>query len=221
MEGPRLRRTETCVIYLISYPKCGRTWCRTIINQYAKKVKATPPKKHVWTHITFGNVKDPEDRGSGWLKEDATRILLKRNDSDALVSLYHDQIKRVSSVRINYKNKTIDDYVLNKSDNLLAFKKKSRELKYDYEFSYEKMSSDPFNTFLPVMEIVFGDVNLNKYREVIDFCNFDNLSKLEREGKIDMRGSKVFHKTRKGKVGSHKEELKKETIRKLNKKFKR
>ena len=83
------------------------------------------------------------------------------------------------------------------------------------------MSSDPFNTFLPVMEIVFGDVNLDKYREVIDFCNFDNLSKLEREGKIDMRGSKVFHKTRRGEVGSHKKELQKETIRKLQKKFKK
>lgn len=208
------------MIYFISYPKCGRTWCRTIINEYAKKTKRKP-KKHVWTHITFGNVKDPEDRGSGWLKEDATRILLKRNDSDALVSLYHDQMKRVNSVRKNYKNKTIDDYVLNKSDHLLAFKKKSRELKYDYEFSYEKMSKDPFNTFLPVMEIVFGKVDLDKFREVVEFCHFDNLSKLEREGKIDMRGSKVFHKTRRGEVGSHKKELQKETIRKLQKKFRK
>ena len=209
------------MIYFISYPKCGRTWCRTIINEYAKRSKATPPKKHVWTHITFGNVKDPEDRGNGWLKDDATRILLKRNDLDALVSLYHDQMKRVVNVGKEYKNKTIDDYVINKSDHLLRFKSKSRELTYDYELSYEKMSKNPFETFLPVMEIVFGEVDLDKYKEAIEFCHFDNLSKLEREGKIDMRGSKKFRKTRKGKVGSHKEELQRETIRTLQKKFRK
>ena len=208
------------MIYFISYPKCGRTWCRTIVDEYAKR-SVTTPNKHVWTHITFGNQKDPEDKGSGWLKGGVTRVLLKRNDSDALVSLYHDQMKRVPSVKGDYKNKTIDDYVLEKSDHLLAFKKKSRELKYDYEFSYEKMSKDPFNTFLPVMEMVFGEVDLDKFREVVEFCHFDNLSKLEREGKINMRGSKIFHKTRKGEVGSHKKELQKETIHKLNKKFKK
>ena len=208
------------MIFFISYPKSGRTWCRTIINEYAKRSKTTP-KKHVWTHIKFGNQNDPEDKGQKWLNEDVTRVLLKRNDLDTLVSLYHDQMKRVSSVRKNYKNKTIDDYVLNKSDHLLRFKKKSRELKYDYEFSYEKMSKKPFETFLPVMEMVFGEVDLDKFREVIEFCHFDNLSNLERDGKIDMRGSKNFRKTRRGKVGSHKEELQKETIRKLQKKFKK
>ena len=209
------------MIFFISYPKCGRTWCRTIINEYAKRSKATPPKKHVWTHITFGNQKDPEDRGSKWLEKDATRILLKRNDLDALVSLYHDQMSRVNGMRSKYKNKTIDDYVINKSDHLMNFKKKSRELTYDYEFSYEKMIKDPFTTFLPVMEMVFGEVDLDKYKEAIEFCHFDNLSKLEREGKIDMRGSKKFRKTRKGKVGSHKEELQKETITTLRKKFRK
>ena len=209
------------MIYFISYPKSGRTWCRTIINEYAKRSKATPPKKHVWTHITFGNVKDPEDKGSGWLKDGATRILLKRNDLDALVSLYHDQMVRVQSVRKSYSNKTIDEYVLNKSDHLMNFKKKSRELKYDYEFSYEKMIKDPFSTFLPVMEIIFGEVDIDIFKETIEFCHFDNLSKLEREGKIDMRGSKKFRKTRKGKVGSHKEELQKETITTLRKKFRK
>ena len=74
---------------------------------------------------------------------------------------------------------------------------------------------------MPVMEIVFDKVDLDTYNEVLEFCHFDNLSKLEREGKIDMRGSKKFYKTRKGKVGSHKEELQRSTIRKLNKKFRK
>lgn len=209
------------MIYFISYPKCGRTWCRTIIDEYAKRSKATP-KEHVWTHIKFGNQKDPKrERNDGWLKKDSTNILLKRNDLDTLVSLYHDQIVRVTQVKTNYRKKTIDDFVLDKSDHLLEFKKKSREVNYDYEFSYEKMIKDPFKTFLPVMEIVFGKVDIDMFKEVIEFCHFDNLSKLEREGKIDMRGSKLFRKTRKGKVGSHKEELQKETIVKLRKKFRK
>ena len=212
------------MIYFISYPKCGRTWCRTIVEEYARRVGLPQPENRkdiLWTHIKFGNQKDPGDNGQEWLKDDATRILLKRNDLDALVSLYHDQMKRVVNVGKEYKNKTIDDYVIDKSDHLLRFKSKSRELTYDYEFSYEKMIKDPFKTFLPVMEIVFGDVDLDKYRETIEFCRFDNLSKLEREGKIDMRGSKKFRKTRKGKVGSHKEELQRETIRTLQKKFRK
>ena len=212
------------MIYFISYPKCGRTWCRTIVEEYARRAGLPQPearKDIFWTHITFGNVKDPQDRGNPWSKDGVTRVLLKRNDLDALVSLYHDQMKRVVNVGKEYKNRTIDEYVLNKSDHLLRFKSKSRELTYDYEFSYEKMIKDPFNTFLPVMEIIFGEVDLDKYRETIEFCRFDNLSKLEREGKIDMRGSKKFHKTRKGKVGSHKEELQKDTINKLKKKFRK
>ena len=212
------------MIYFISYPKCGRTWCRTIVEEYARRAGLPQPearKDILWTHIRFGNQKDPGDKGQEWLKEDAVRILLKRNDLDALVSLYHDQMKRVINVGKEYKNRTIDEYVLNKSDHLLRFKSKSRELTYDYEFSYEKMIKDPFNTFLPVMEIIFGEVDLDKYRETIEFCHFDNLSKLEREGKIDMRGSKKFRKTRKGKVGSHKEELQKDTINKLKKKFRK
>lgn len=208
------------MIFFISYPKCGRTWCRTIINEYARRSKAKP-QKHVWTHITFGNQKDPEDKGSKWLEEGATRVLLKRDNLDTLVSLYHDQMKRVSAVGKKYKKKTIDDFVLDKSDHLLEFKKKSREMKYQYEFSYEKMSKDPFNTFLPVMKMVFGEVDIEIFKEVIEFCHFDNLSKLEREGKIDMRSPKNFNKTRKGKVGSHKEELQKETIKKLQKKFRK
>ena len=221
MERSRFRRAETFMIYFISYPKCGRTWCRTIIDEYAKKALSTPPKRHIWTHIEFGNVVDPKDKGRGWLEEGVTRILLKRNYADALVSFYHDQMKRVPSVRKNYENKSIDEYVLDKSSDLLAFKNKSRELKYDYEFSYEKMSEDPFNTFLPVMKIVFGEVDLDKFREAIEFCQFDNLFKLERDRKIDLRGSNGFHKTRKGEVGSHKEELQEETIRDLKEKFKK
>ena len=212
------------MICFVSYPKCGRTWCRTIVEEYARRAGLPQPearKDIFWTHITFGNVKDPQDRGNPWSKDGVTRVLLKRNDLDALVSLYHDQMKRVVNVGKEYKNRTIDEYVLNKSDHLLRFKSKSRELTYDYEFSYEKMIKDPFNTFLPVMEIIFGEVDLDKYRETIEFCHFDNLSKLEREGKINMRGSKKFHKTRKGKVGSHKEELQKDTINKLKKKFRK
>ena len=83
------------------------------------------------------------------------------------------------------------------------------------------MQKDPYNTFLPVMKMLFGEVDIDIFKEVIEFCHFDNLSKLEREGKIDMRGSKTFRKTRKGKVGSHKEELQKDTIKKLRKKFKK
>ena len=94
-------------------------------------VKVKTPKAHEWTHIGHGNVaKDPVDKGEMWRKEDATkykRILIKRNDLDTLVSLYHDQIKRVSRVAQKYKKKTIDDYVLDKSDDLLEFKKKSLE----------------------------------------------------------------------------------------------
>ena len=145
----------------------------------------------------------------------------RENDLDTLVSLYHDQMKRVTGVARKYRNKKIDDFVLDKSDHLIEFKKKCRELKYQHEISYEKMSKDPFNTFLPVMKIIFGEVDIDIFKEVIEFCHFDNLSKLEREGKIDMRGSKKFWKTRKGKVGSHKEELQKDTIKKLQKKFRK
>ena len=200
------------MIFFISYPKSGRTWCRYIFYEYAKRSK-TIRKNLIFSHITFGNSPEAEDEGKKWLEKGTTRILLKRNDLDVLVSLYHDQIKRVPGVAEKYK--TIDEFVLDKAKHLDEFTKQSKKLKYKYEISYELMLRNPYTAFYPAMKIVFGDVDIEKYKEAIEFCQFDNLYKLEREGKVNLHGRGLIYKTRKGKVGSFKEELKPETIEML------
>ena len=210
------------MIYFISFPKCGRTWCRTIVDQYAERT-GQEHEQIRYTHLGLGNVKDKQDKGEPWRKEGATRIHLSRNWLDALVSLYHDQKVRVSEVANEYKKgrgKTIDDFVLNRMKWVSRYEEERKLLEFDHELNYEDMISEPERTFLPVMEIIFGEVDRKVFKEVIEFCEFENMSELERKKKLDLHVGKGymrkgFYKTRKGKVGSHKEELRPETIEKL------
>ena len=56
--------------------------------------------------------------------------------------------------------------------------------------------------------------------EAIKYCQFDNLREKEKSGEVNLRWKEEYRrkghfKTRKGKVGSAKEELQPETLKKL------
>lgn len=199
------------MIYIISFPKSGRTWFRTILEKYQKDTR-TKAKDHSFTHIGYGYGKDTTARNILKSKTYESLILLTRDPSDTFVSYYHDFLKRGPTKF----NGTIDEYCIGKIVDYNKYISEIQGHEFDVIVSYESMIDDTFNSILPVYELLFDEVNAYTLKKAIDFCRFENLYSLEREGKVDMR-SKVdgYYKTRKGKVGSAKEELKEETLEKI------
>jgi len=210
------------MIYIVSYPKSGRTWFRTIISQY-EKLSESNAKEYIFTHLGFGM-----DSNNDVLKEilskgeDRLLVNISRDPLDVLVSYYDDTLKR-GRVREKKqaKTNTIDQFCIEQTERYLEFSEIIKQFDFDYSMTYEGMKKNTLKEILPAFEILFDKVNIDKLEEAIEFCQFDNLSKLERAGKIDMRSGrgKGYFKTRKGKIGSHKEELKLETIKTIRKKL--
>lgn len=210
------------MIYIVSYPKCGRTWFRTIISQY-EKLSKSKAKEYKFTHLGFGL-----DSNNDVLKEilskgeDRLLINISRDPLDVLVSYYDDTLKRgKGKEKKQVKENTIDQFCIEQTERYLEFSEIIKQFDFDYSMTYEGMKKNTLKQILPAFEILFDKVDIDKLEAAIEFCQFDNLSELERAGKIDMRSNRVkgYFKTRKGKIGSHKEELKPETIKAIRKKL--
>ena len=196
---------------IISYPKSGRTWLKVLIERYCK-VSSTKRPRIDSNHLGYGHGKEKSVS-----PEKDTLVLLTRDKSDTLVSLYHDDKVRYPK-RVG--GKSIDTYVKDMVPEINKFYTEIEKYPFAYTMSYENMSLNTFNEVLPFFELLFDEVNQDALREAIEFCKFDNLAVKERENKVDMRVPtkfklKGFYKTRKGKVGSAKEELLPETIKYL------
>lgn len=202
------------MIYIISFPKSGRTWFRTILEEYEKGTK-TNAKDHSFTHIGYGYAKDIAARNNFKNRKYESLVLITRDPSDTFVSYYHDYLKRGPT---EIKS-AIDEYCIGKIADYNKYISDIQGHKFDVVVSYESMISNTIEAIFPVYELLFDDVDTDVLKQAINFCKFDNLYSLEREGKIDMR-SRVdgYYKTRKGKVGSAKEELKEETLREIRNK---
>ena len=207
-------------IVFISYPKSGRTWIHKIFEKYesfsGSKVKQGD--KVIRTHLGYGG---NEQKKIKQVKEvEAPQyVLLTRDRPDTLVSFFHDE--KVRKFRGGAKG-SIDDFVLEYKPLIDKFYTEIERYDFDYQFTYEDMQESPLETVLPFAHLIYGDsdVDIGTLRRAIEFCDFDNLSKLERENKEDMQVIPAhkkdnFYKTRKGQVGSALEELKPETLKKL------
>lgn len=202
------------MIFIISYPKSGRTWFRVLVKKYEKESN-TLSKESKFTHIGFGyegNRKLRDEVLSG--KKTDALINLTREPLDTLVSYYHDAHKRGKfGLQEKAKDLGIDNFCIMQVEDYLKYKSFEEKIDFDYSTSYEEMQKNTIEAVLPAFEILFDKVDKETLSKAIEYCEFENLSKLERSGKIDMHSKQnKFYKTRKGKVGSHKEELKPNTI---------
>jgi hypothetical protein len=207
------------MIYIVSYPKCGRTWFRKLIEVYEKKT-GTKSKEKTFTHIGFGyeGSKRLRDEVMSRSKKDAV-INISRDPLDALVSYYHDALARGKQGYKAKAKKGIDKFCIEQTDDYLKFKTFEKEIEFDCRLSYERMINNTFKEILPAFKILFDKLDQSKLKEAVEYCEFENLSKLERSGKEEMHSTKTFRKTRKGKIGSHKEELKEKTIKTIKEKL--
>ncbi len=196
---------------IISYPKSGRTWLKVLIERYCKVASIKKPQVNS-NHLGYGHGKEKSVS-----PEKDTWVLLTRDKSDTLVSLYHDDKVRYPK-RVGGKD--IDTYVKDMLPEINKFYTEIENYPFAHIMSYEKMSENTFKEVLPFFELYFDKVDEDALKEAVEYCKFDNLAKKERANKVDMRVPskfkvKGFYKTRKGKVGSAREELSPETIKYL------
>jgi len=230
-------------VFLISYPKTGRTWLRTILGRIfskqfnlsftleilalTRKMKKVP--NIAFTHANFNAEKlDPKYI----LKFKKKRIIfLVRDPRDVVVSSYFQHTKR-ERVFLG----TISEFIRHKVYGI------ERIINY-YNFWYQRKNF--FRDFLlikyenlhfsPEKEIrkILKFLNLNFIRDeiiedAISFSSFDKMREIEKRGIIENQRLKPAdpkdiesYKTREGKVGEYIKYLTKEDIKFVNEKIKK
>lgn len=233
-------------VFLISFPKCGRTWLRLMIGRALEK------------HFNLANADILELHQLGTLHPDIPKILVSHDDGP--------QWKRPDELvesKKKYKKKKVIFLVRDPRDVLVSsyFQKKKRRNAYDGEMSdyvYEEVGSLKTllqfyniwaeNRHIPkdFLLVRYEDIQTNPPRELrrvldfldlrtisddviaeaVRFASFDNMRKMEKEGRfrspklrpVDSR-DKESYKTRQGKVGGFVEYLSKEEIEYINRKM--
>jgi len=201
------------MVYFISYPKSGRTWLRKLIDQYAV-YSGKKPVAYKFTHAGFSvnpdrdSIKSINARLQGKNSNDKV-VVLSRGVADTIVSYYDDCCKRY----IMYKG-TVSEFIRDNDvglPNIIKYYIALQEIKeIEIAVSYEQLKTSPIETLTPIIKLLFdGKPNNACIKKTIEYCSFDNLYTLERKKEIDMRndGFNNFYKTRKGKIGSAREEL--------------
>lgn len=99
-------------VYVVSFPKCGRTWLRYMLEQYLESVagidsgriaeggQALRPRARPYPPAVFTHDDDPDEKRPGELSWDKTRFagarvaFLARDPRDVAVSIYFEKTKR-------------------------------------------------------------------------------------------------------------------------------
>ena len=220
---------------IVSYPKCGRTWLRSIIGKYLEikygiteeislNTEAATKASNIlctsFTHdgaamlekLSYLELYYPRDNY-------ATKnvIMLGRDLKDTMVSAYFQATKRIKVFDgpISEFIKT-DQYGIRK---LLAFydvwmKYKTYPKNYLY-ITYEDLHATPVETVTQVFNLMGeADVDVNALQQSLDFNDFENQKKRESENtsttpitKAKDVNDQESYKARKGKVGGYTEYL--------------
>ena len=229
-------------IYIVSYPKCGRTWLRVMLQRYLEQQLYTPPKildkSIIW--LPDGRlIKFEHDQGSWVLAppkldrlsfnhekyHDKKIIFFIRDPRDILISSWYHL-----KYRENIYRKGISDFI---NDDLVGMPKIIAFMnmwidnkKYIKEFflkSYEELHNDPSSCFRDLLKFMAIPIEPEYMEIAIQESSFNKMKKLETNGflrepwmKPGSKNSKDSMKIRKGRIGGYLEELSKEDIELIN-----
>lgn len=237
-KNPKQGKTLKIETFIISYPKSGRTWLRSILGKYLQLKYQLPEqvmlKTEQATHLSNLPIASFEHDGSAMLEKKTSQelnysrqkyaesnvILLGRNLKDTLVSAYFQATKR-----INVFDGSLSEFIRTDQfgiEKLLAFYdvwNQNKTIPKQFSFvSYENLHQDPINATRKILAFM-GEKNIDEdaLQSTIDYCAFDNMQKLEKQNAF---GSNIMKagdsadpesfKVRKGKVGGYTEYLSEE-----------
>ena len=233
-------------LYIISYPKCGRTWLRIMLQKYAELMGHTPRffNDSALVEISDGWIAKFEHDVGNWVpappkledvvfnkeKYQGTKVLfLIRDPRDVLVSSWYHL-----KYRENIYPKGLADFIY---EDLVGIGKvirffnefyENREVPEDFKvMSYEKFHTDALGQLLELLEFAGFPIDKEKAQQAVEASKFSNMSKMETSGSLKepwmkpgTKNQANSKKIRKGKVGGFREELDQKHIDYLNQQIK-
>ena len=196
---------ESADIYMISYPKTGRTWLRALIGKYLSlkyKVAVSAEDKILSTEFMTVRSNLPRTSfshdGSAMrsktkyqnLSHDKTKytdkkvVFLGRNIKDTLVSAYFQTTKRIKVFE-----GTISEFIRTEEFGVLKILTfyniwlQNRRIPKSFLFiRYEDLHRNTSSTVRKVLDFI-GEVNVDEklLESSVKYCSFSNLRKLERQ----------------------------------------
>lgn len=224
-----------CDTFLISFPKCGRTWLRVMLGKAMRDryelrghnlmrftdagVDAAGVPRILATHDDSPQVKAPEHLIRQKSPYRRRRVLfLARDPRDVVVSLYFHRTRR----RRDPYPGSLSDFLTERVgsfDALLAFYNiwaEQRHVPAAFELlRYEDLRDDPGAGFRRVLDFVgLGDVSDEVAERAVEFASFERMQRREREGTARSRAVRTAdasdpasYKARRGVVGGYVDEL--------------
>ena len=230
-------------VYVVSYPKCGRTWLRLMMGKAIQAEFELDTDDLLRLHgmseinrdipvIRFTHDDLPHRKPISQIETSKEKfsgkkvVLLVRDPRDVVVSSYFQATKRQGIYEGD-----IDSYIrgdIGGVNSIVLFYNvwaKERVKPEDFMVvSYEDLRSNTFDSLKKVLCFVgLGQINDANIEEAIKFAEFNNMRAMEKKnalesdklspGKVDDADS---YKTRKGKVGGYIESVTEDQIRYIN-----
>lgn len=234
-------------ILMYGYPKSGNTWLRFLLYNY-RNLLINPEETHTISFDRLNSLQNNVmDRGTTFDVEEGfplfyrthkivkkpynlfdKKIFIHRNPLDTLISAYHFYKNREipfsdDPKKLSTKLQDIDFYVLYKINIWIDFYRVS--IKHaDYIMNYSKMKINCMKELSELICFLNWDFNEKLIKKSVEFSSFDKVKKMGEEkdqkyGNGPKDGTFKAEFTRSGEEGQFRDELKKETINVVLKKF--
>lgn len=220
-------------VYVVSYPKCGRTWLRVMLKNYLKVMGFPSPLFNDRSIMGFPDgqtVKFEHDQGN-WVPapfrierlrfntakyHNKKVVFLFRDPRDVLVSSWYHLKYRERIYRKGLSAFIRDDLVgIHK---VVAFMNmwidSSNRVSDFYLLTYEQLQVDPLFRFGELLDFMGVTVSPGALQEAVKASSFDKMQEIETQGSLNepwmkagAKNAERSMKIRKGKVRGFYEEL--------------
>lgn len=224
-------------VYIISYPKSGRTWLRTLLGKALCDYYKIDEKFLLETQLLSRQAKvlptifSHDMRGSElWNELDTNKsryhskkiVFLVRQPHDVIVSFYFHTKNRTQKFK-----GSISEFIRDEKrgiKKLLNFNKIWYENQHNVQdfllIRYEDLHKDTASCLSNLLKFIAAeDVPLSSIENAVEFCKFENMKKKEalnqfKDRRLSPKDSQDenSYKVRKGKVGGYVDHLSKEDI---------
>jgi hypothetical protein len=207
-------------ICVISFPKSGRTWLRVMLDRLHIGLSYSHDETSHAERIACGNLSRNKDK-----YKNKKVIFLVRDPRDIVVSGFFQAVKRIGVF-----NGSLSDFIRDERHGIrkiLLFHEiwfNNQQVPKDFHpVRYEEMHADCMAVMRRIMEFLqLRDISDDQLRESIQFAEFENMKKLERDGFFSERYGSILSpadindeesfKVRKGRIGGYVDYLNEEDI---------
>lgn len=217
--------------FVISFPKCGRTWVRFFLGKYDSLYYGRPQKFKIknllFTHCLANISPDILNVKKEILKLKSKKVIfITRDPRDVLISYYFQYTKRENHPEINLSNFIRNDKLGIKrilEFNSLVYENR-RIFKEFIIINYEDLKKNPIYNFKKILKFLNKNIDYKILEEAVRESSFHKMRKIE-ENKIfneyalcpGKKDDPDSYKVRRGKVGGYKEYLNENDLSYINK----